>query len=76
MGTVRGRTVPGQVGEVMPSWDDQPEGQEEPKVDLLGVAESGLAEGSRENLVGSRPSGGHTFTRPPPSSVVKNLPDY
>ena len=76
VGTVRGRTIPGQVGEVVPPWNDQPESQQQPKVDLLGVAESGLAEGSRENLVGTRSSGRHPFTRMPPASVVKNLPDY
>ena len=76
VGTVRPRTVPGQFGKVVPLWEDQPMGQQQPKIDLLGVAESGLVEGSGENLVGSRPSGGHTFTRPPPSSVVKKLLDY
>ena len=42
MGTLRGRTVPGQVGEVVASWEDQPEGQEQPKVRLLGAAQTGL----------------------------------
>ena len=47
VGTVRGRTVPGQVGEVVPPREDQPEGQEQPKVGLLGTAQISLAEGCR-----------------------------
>jgi hypothetical protein len=45
--TVRGQTVPGQVGEVVPPWESQPEDHEQPKVGLLGTADSGLAEGCR-----------------------------
>jgi hypothetical protein len=45
--TVRGQTVPGQVGEVVPPWESQPEDHEQPKVGLLGTAETSLAEGCR-----------------------------
>jgi hypothetical protein len=61
------------VGEVVPPWADQPEGQEQPKVGLLGAADSGLAEGCRENLIGSRPSGAHILTRTAPVSSVKTF---
>jgi hypothetical protein len=47
VGTVRGRTVPSQVGEVVASWEGEPEGQEQPKVRLLGAAQTGLTDGGR-----------------------------
>ena len=57
----------------MAPWEDQPEGQEQPKADLPGAAQTGLAEGSRQNLVGSRPSGAHPLTRTAPDSFVKTF---
>ena len=40
---------------------------------LLGAAQSSLAEGSHENLVGSRPLSAHTFTRTTLVSVVNTF---
>jgi len=46
VGALRGRCVAGQIGEGVPAWDDQPEGEQEAEVRLLGSAKACMMERS------------------------------